>query len=91
MLTVFSSFTFRFLLYQVIAFFTTARQTQYMAELMNAAGVPTLEIHSRKSQAQRQKASDAFRAVSAGRWMDMYIYIINCMNISYTSAEADHT
>ena len=49
---------------KIIAFFTTARLTQYAAELMNAAGVPTLEIHSRKSQPQRDKASAAFRAAT---------------------------
>lgn len=36
----------------MIAFFTTARLTQYMAALMTAAGLPVLEIHSRKSQAR---------------------------------------
>lgn len=36
--------------YKVIAFFPTARLTQFMAELANAAGIPALEIHSRKSQ-----------------------------------------
>lgn len=35
---------------QVIVFFTTARLTQYMAALIDAAGLPVLEIHSRKSQ-----------------------------------------
>ena len=36
--------------YKVIVFFTTARLTGYFAELMNALGIATLEIHSRKSQ-----------------------------------------
>ena len=36
--------------YKVIVFFTTARLTQYMASLVAAAGMPVLEIHSRKSQ-----------------------------------------
>jgi ATP-dependent RNA helicase MSS116 len=48
--------------HKVIVFCTTARFTQYMAALMEAAGLPTLEIHSRKSQAAREKASAAFRA-----------------------------
>lgn len=33
-------------------FLTTARLTQYYAELMSKTGIPVLEIHSRKSQAQ---------------------------------------
>ncbi|GAB4823172.1 hypothetical protein N2152v2_010218 [Parachlorella kessleri] len=48
--------------HKVIAFFPTARLTQYMAELTNAAGIPALEIHSRKSQSAREKASAAFRS-----------------------------
>ncbi len=49
--------------HKVIVFFTTARLTQYGAALMAAAGFPdVLEIHSRKSQAAREKASAAFRA-----------------------------
>ena len=36
--------------FKVIVFFTTARFTQYMAALVAAAGMPVLEIHSRKSQ-----------------------------------------
>lgn len=36
--------------HKVIVFFTTARFTQYMAALVSAAGIPVLEIHSRKSQ-----------------------------------------
>jgi ATP-dependent RNA helicase MSS116 len=36
--------------YKAIVFFTTARLTQYMASLVSAAGLPVLEIHSRKSQ-----------------------------------------
>eukprot|EP00887_Chlorella_sp_A99_P001294 scaffold14.g1294.t1 len=51
--------------FKVIAFFTTARLTQYMAALMNAAGLEVLEIHSRKSQAQREKASAAFRGAAS--------------------------
>ncbi|GFH33584.1 DEAD box RNA helicase CiRH26, partial [Haematococcus lacustris] len=36
--------------YKVIVFFPTARQTQIYAEAFEAAGMPVLEIHSRKSQ-----------------------------------------
>jgi ATP-dependent RNA helicase MSS116 len=37
-------------LHKVIVFFPTARHAGYLAELFNAAEVPVLEIHSRKSQ-----------------------------------------
>eukprot|EP00522_Entomoneis_paludosa_P013808 CAMPEP_0172445192 /NCGR_PEP_ID=MMETSP1065-20121228/5100_1 /TAXON_ID=265537 /ORGANISM="Amphiprora paludosa, Strain CCMP125" /LENGTH=652 /DNA_ID=CAMNT_0013195991 /DNA_START=30 /DNA_END=1988 /DNA_ORIENTATION=- len=52
--------------YKVICFFTTARLTGFMAELFNSVKGATkfgtiLEIHSRKSQSARQKASDQFR------------------------------
>eukprot|EP00929_Paragymnodinium_shiwhaense_P040168 TRINITY_DN2098_c0_g3_i1.p1 TRINITY_DN2098_c0_g3~~TRINITY_DN2098_c0_g3_i1.p1 ORF type:complete len:657 (-),score=121.64 TRINITY_DN2098_c0_g3_i1:81-2051(-) len=55
---------------KVVCFFVTARQTQYMAEVAQAffpkilsgkQRPDVLEIHSRKSQAQRNKANDAFR------------------------------
>jgi ATP-dependent RNA helicase MSS116 len=51
--------------HKVLAFFPTARATQFHAELMNVMGIPTLEIHSRKSQSQRERASAAFRAASS--------------------------
>ena len=47
--------------HKIIVFFTTARLTQLYAELFNAIGIPTLEIHSRQSQGARQRASDEFR------------------------------
>ena len=47
--------------YKIMVFFTTARLTQLFAELFNAMGITTLEIHSRKSQSARMKASEAFR------------------------------
>jgi len=51
--------------YKIIVFFTTARLTGFMADLFNLEkdrlGYSILEIHSRKSQAARQKASDKFR------------------------------
>lgn len=37
---------------QVIVFLTTARLTQYYAELIGKTGIKVLEIHSRKSQSQ---------------------------------------
>lgn len=48
--------------YKIIAFFVTARFTQYMATVFNKClGIPVLEIHSRKSQANRTTTSDKFR------------------------------
>jgi ATP-dependent RNA helicase MSS116, mitochondrial len=53
--------------YKIIVFFTTARLTGFLAELFNSIPEqqrcfgPVLEIHSRKSQSVRQKASDKFR------------------------------
>ena len=45
--------------HKVIVFFTTARLTQLMAEMFNSVsditGYNVLEIHSRKSQSQREK------------------------------------
>ncbi|CAJ1954766.1 unnamed protein product [Cylindrotheca closterium] len=52
---------------KVIAFFTTARMTGFMAEIFNSVmgktGFPKiLEIHSRMSQSVRQRTSEKFRA-----------------------------
>jgi len=47
--------------HKVIVFFTTARQTQVAAELFNAMGSETLEIHSRISQAARKRVSEQYR------------------------------
>jgi hypothetical protein len=44
-----------------IVFFVTARLTQYYAELFNKMGLDVLEIHSRKSQSQREKVAKEFR------------------------------
>ncbi|KAK3276178.1 hypothetical protein CYMTET_15734 [Cymbomonas tetramitiformis] len=52
--------------YKVICFLPTARQTQFFAEALNFAGVKALEIHSRKSQSNRTRVSDEFRAASCG-------------------------
>ena len=49
---------------QVIAFFTTARLTQFYSELFLAMGAPVLEMHSRKSQPARTRAANAFRSGS---------------------------
>lgn len=47
--------------YKIIVFLVTARQTQHCAEVFAALGVPSLEIHSRKSQSARTKTSEQFR------------------------------
>jgi ATP-dependent RNA helicase MSS116 len=47
--------------FKIIMFFATARQTGYYAGVLNAVGMPTLEIHSRKSQGHRTKVSEQFR------------------------------
>ena len=41
-------------------FFTTAKCTAYAAEFWGAMGLDCVEIHSRKSQAQRDRASKVF-------------------------------
>ncbi len=46
---------------QIIAFFVTARITQFYAELFQATGEPVVEMHSRKTQAYRTKAAETFR------------------------------
>lgn len=46
---------------QIMAFFVTARVTQFYCELFQAMGISVLEMHSRKSQAARTKAADQFR------------------------------
>ena len=48
--------------HKIILFLPTARQTQFVAEALAAAGIKALEIHSRKSQGHRTKTSDQFRA-----------------------------
>ena len=50
--------------YKIIAFFATARQTEFFAALFNAAGVDVLEMHSRKSQPARIKTAELFRSSS---------------------------
>lgn len=47
--------------HKIICFLPTARQTQFFSEMLNAAGIASLEIHSRKSQSYRTKISDQFR------------------------------
>jgi len=47
--------------HKVVVFFTTARLTQFYAELFNLMGEEVLEMHSRLSQSKRTKVSDIFR------------------------------
>jgi ATP-dependent RNA helicase MSS116 len=51
--------------YKIIVFFTTARLTGFMAEMFNSVssetGYSVLEIHSRKAQNARERASEQFR------------------------------
>jgi hypothetical protein len=50
---------------KIIVFYTTARQTLFGAEALNALGVGALEIHSRKSQSKRDAAAGATAAAAA--------------------------
>eukprot|EP00889_Picochlorum_renovo_P005624 jgi/Picre1/32654/NNA_008000.t1 len=53
---------------KIIIFSTTARQTQHMAAYLGQVfkgAIDVLEIHSRKSQSARDKASKAFRHASS--------------------------
>lgn len=49
--------------YKILVFFGTARQTQLYAELWNAMNPkrPVLEIHSRKTQSNRNRTAETFR------------------------------
>lgn len=47
--------------FKIMAFFVTARLVGYMAEFLRNARLPVVEIHSRKSQSYRTKASNKFR------------------------------
>ncbi len=52
-----------------MAFFVTARVTQFYCELFEAIGIQVFGMHSRKSQAQRTRAADQFRASTGGSIM----------------------
>lgn len=51
--------------YKIIVFLPTARHAGFMAQLFQFMGFQVLEMHSRKSQSQRTKTSDIFRAGSS--------------------------
>ncbi|KAK9795928.1 hypothetical protein WJX73_005803 [Symbiochloris irregularis] len=52
--------------HKIMVFFTTANQTAFASALFEAAGQPIMEMHSRKSQAQRTKTADRFRNAREG-------------------------
>eukprot|EP00932_Pfiesteria_piscicida_P003624 SRR837773.13529.p1 GENE.SRR837773.13529~~SRR837773.13529.p1 ORF type:complete len:357 (+),score=120.26 SRR837773.13529:132-1073(+) len=52
--------------YKIMVFFTTARQTQMYSEVFQASKVPVHEVHSRKSQAHRNRCADEFRKSHTG-------------------------
>ena len=67
--------------YKVIVFLPTARAAQFMAQLFETAGFPhVLEMHSRKSQAARTKAADAFRK---GKKMIMFSSDVSARGVDY--------
>jgi ATP-dependent RNA helicase MSS116 len=67
--------------YKIIIFFTTARLCGLMAEIATECGIPNvLEIHSRKSQAQRTKTSDAFRQ---GSQMVLFSSDVSARGVDY--------
>jgi len=51
--------------YKIMVFFPTARVTSLWAQVCNAAGLRVGELHSRKSQAARQRVSDDFRTAKS--------------------------
>jgi superfamily II DNA/RNA helicase len=53
--------------HKVVVFFTTARMVAFFATLFNEGlNVPVIELHSKKSQTYRNKASDTFRNAAKG-------------------------
>lgn len=53
--------------HKIICFFSTARLTGFFSDLFNVGmNVPVIEMHSRKSQSARNKASDQFRRCKEG-------------------------
>ncbi|RLN60962.1 hypothetical protein BBJ28_00002656 [Nothophytophthora sp. Chile5] len=67
--------------FKVLVFLPTARSAQFMAQLFQAAGFANvLEMHSRKSQAARTKASDAFRK---GKKVVMFSSDVSARGVDY--------
>jgi ATP-dependent RNA helicase MSS116 len=52
---------------KIVVFFPTARQVAFFAEFFNELlNIPVIELHSKKSQSYRNRASEQFRAASSG-------------------------
>ena len=52
---------------KIVVFFPTARTVAFFAELFNQElNMPVIELHSKKSQSYRNRASDEFRSASSG-------------------------
>ena len=52
---------------KVVVFFPTARMVSFFAELFKEGlGMPVIELHSKKSQGSRSRASAQFRSASSG-------------------------
>ena len=69
--------------FKIICFFTTARLTQFFAELFNlmpGREFSVLEIHSRKSQSSRTKVSDRFRT---GNRLIMFTSDVSARGMDY--------
>jgi ATP-dependent RNA helicase MSS116 len=53
--------------HKIVVFFPTARMVQYFAEFFNVGlGIEVIELHSKKNQGYRNKASDKFRRAKTG-------------------------
>eukprot|EP00557_Chaetoceros_sp_GSL56_P011415 CAMPEP_0176480306 /NCGR_PEP_ID=MMETSP0200_2-20121128/2206_1 /TAXON_ID=947934 /ORGANISM="Chaetoceros sp., Strain GSL56" /LENGTH=797 /DNA_ID=CAMNT_0017876415 /DNA_START=164 /DNA_END=2557 /DNA_ORIENTATION=+ len=53
--------------HKIVVFFPTARMVQYFAEFFNVGlGIQVIELHSKKNQGYRNKASDKFRQAKTG-------------------------
>eukprot|EP00177_Eucheuma_denticulatum_P000802 GFKZ01001453.1.p1 GENE.GFKZ01001453.1~~GFKZ01001453.1.p1 ORF type:complete len:446 (+),score=48.80 GFKZ01001453.1:671-2008(+) len=66
--------------YKIIVFFATARLTSFFAQLFNAMGKYVLEIHSRKTQFERNKVSNMFRA---GNKLIMFTSDVTARGLDY--------
>ncbi|KAL3162374.1 hypothetical protein ABBQ32_010052 [Trebouxia sp. C0010 RCD-2024] len=66
--------------HKVLVFFTTAKLTQMYAEVCNAAGIPVLEIHSRKSQSHRTRVAGLFRE---GTGLTMFTSDVSARGVDY--------
>eukprot|EP00980_Cylindrotheca_fusiformis_P007961 scaffold1697_cov120-Cylindrotheca_fusiformis.AAC.43 len=52
---------------KIVVFFPTARLVAFFSELFNEyLGIPVIELHSKKSQGYRNRASEQFRSASSG-------------------------